>query len=273
MRLVFFLIGLHLITVAATPARSPEIDVTLGTETKLVEGGTFPYMFCSREGILMLEVAMPGPGDPALKTSGVNGPTRNLRSEDRGKTWHEWTPAKNQGIGPAFEGSAVQVKDGTILIFNYIPESRGNGHFVVKRWRSTDQWKTLIGPEDSHFAVPQAMDTMLGDTGEPIAAILFHRSVIELPNGDLLAGVYGRFKGDDAASDYLPKMKKFRTLLLRSHDQGLNWTYVSTIAVDPKVGQEGFDEPVLLRLSQGKHKGRLICLMRTGRKDPIYQVV
>ena len=269
---LFFLIGLQLTTVAATPARNPEIEVTLGTETKLVEGGTFPYMFRSREGTLVLQVSMPGAGDPTLKTSGVNGPPRNLRSEDRGKTWHEWKPAKNQGIGPGFEGSAVQVRDGAILIFNYIPESRGNGHFVVKRWRSTDQWKTLTGPEDSHFTLPQAMDTMLGDTGEPMAAILFHRSVIELPNGDLLASVYGRFKGDDAASEYLPQMKKFRSLLLRSKDQGRNWTYVSTIAVDPKVGQEGFDEPVLLRLSQGKHKGRLICLMRTGRKDPLYQV-
>ena len=27
-----------------------------------------------------------------------------------------------------------------------------------------------------------------------------------------------------------------------------------------------------VRLSQGKHKGRLICLMRTGRKNPLYQV-
>jgi hypothetical protein len=165
----------------------------------------------------------------------------------------------------------VQVKDGAILVFNYIPQNHGNGHFVVKRWQSTDEWKTMAGPHDSHLTLPQAMDTMVGDTGEPMSAILFHRSVIELPNGDLLAGVYGRFKGDDASSEYLPQMKKFRSVLLRSKDQGRHWDYVSTIAVDPTVGQEGFDEPVLLRLGQGKHKGRLICLMRTGRKDPLYQ--
>ena len=237
-----FLIGLELATVGANPARSPEIEVILGTETKLVEGGTFPYMFRSREGTLVLYVSMPDKGE---QPKGVNGPPRALRSEDRGKTWQVWTPAKNQGIGPAFEGSAVQVKDGAILNFDYIPESLGNGRFAAKRWKSVDQWKTLTGPVDSHFTLPQAMDTMVGDDGEPISAILFHRSVIELPNGDLLASLYGRFKGDDASSDYLPEMKKFRSLLLRSKDQGLNWTYVSTIAVDPKVGQEGFDEPVL----------------------------
>ena len=51
---------------------------------------------------------------------------------------------------------------------------------------------------------------------------------------------------------------------------GLNWSLVSTIAV-VCVGQEGFNEPVLARLTQGKHSGRFIVLMRTGRNNPIYQ--
>ena len=45
---------------------------------------------------------------------------------------------------------------------------------------------------------------------------------------------------------------------------GISWNLVSTIAVGD-VGSEGFNEPVLCRLSQGPHTGRLICLMRTGR--------
>ena len=66
-------------------------------------------------------------------------------------------------------------------------------------------------------------------------------------------------------------MNKTRTLLLRSRDRGRNWTLVSTIAVGPTVGEEGFDEPVLLRLTQGPRSGRFIVLMRTGRVTPIYQ--
>ena len=41
---------------------------------------------------------------------------------------------------------------------------------------------------------------------------------------------------------------------------------------NPSVGQEGFNEPVMIRLSRGPREGRLICLMRTGnRVDPLYQ--
>lgn len=41
---------------------------------------------------------------------------------------------------------------------------------------------------------------------------------------------------------------------------------MSTIAVDPTLGTEGFTQPVLVRVSQGPREGRLICLMRTGRE-------
>jgi photosystem II stability/assembly factor-like uncharacterized protein len=66
-------------------------------------------------------------------------------------------------------------------------------------------------------------------------------------------------------------MNKMRCILLRSKDRGRNWTLVSTIAVDPAVGQEGFDEPVLVRLARGEHKERFVVLMRTGRFNPLYQ--
>jgi hypothetical protein len=59
-------------------------------------------------------------------------------------------------------------------------------------------------------------------------------------------------------------MCKFRSFLLRSADRGRHWSYVATIAADSAIGQEGFDEPVMLRLSRGPRAGRLICLLRTG---------
>ena len=58
--------------------------------------------------------------------------------------------------------------------------------------------------------------------------------------------------------------------MLRSSDQGATWKYVSTIAADP-VEQEGAGEPVLVRLTRGRLRGRLICLLRTGRENPVYQ--
>ncbi len=97
-----------------------------------------------------------------------------------------------------------------------------------------------------------------------------------MPNGDLLATAYGWFQEDTTPSTYVKSMNKFGSILLRSKDRGRNWSLVSTIAVDPAVGEEGFNEPVLVRLSQGKHQGRRIALLRTGSNkakwpNPLYQ--
>jgi hypothetical protein len=62
-------------------------------------------------------------------------------------------------------------------------------------------------------------------------------------------------------------MRKTRVLLVRSTNRGRHWDLVSTVAVDPKVGTEGFDEAVLVRLNHGPHVGRLICQMRTGQEQ------
>jgi len=112
---------------------------------------------------------------------------------------------------------------------------------------------------------------MFDDSGRPSIGICFHRSLLELPDGDLITTVYGAFEEDTTPVAYQPTMKKMRCVLLRSSDRGRSWRYASTIAVDPKVGQEGFDEPVMIRLSKGPKAGRLVCMMRTGRDTHLYQ--
>src|SRR6185437_10034994 len=101
------------------------------------------------------------------------------------------------------------------------------------------------------------------DIGQSEASARVHRSVIELPGGDLLTTMYCRFEGDTAASGYMPTMLKSRTVVVRSRDQGSSWAYLSTVGVDSGVGTEGFGEPVLARISTGPHAGRLVCVMRT----------
>jgi hypothetical protein len=46
---------------------------------------------------------------------------------------------------------------------------------------------------------------------------------------------------------------------------------VSSVSALPPVGTEGFCEPVICRISQGPHAGRIICLMRTGRN--LYEAI
>jgi hypothetical protein len=77
-------------------------------------------------------------------------------------------------------------------------------------------------------------------------------------------------KEDRTPSEYQPTMFRMRAFTVVSHDRGKSWSFLSTIASAP-VEQEGFDEPVMIRLAHGEHQGRLICLMRTGRLSPIYQ--
>ena len=80
--------------------------------------------------------------------------------------------------------------------------------------------------------------------------------IVRLPNGDLLATMYGDLKGD----------RQYRTMIVRSSDAGHSWRYHATVAYqssDPapqRIGQFcGFCEPSLVLL---KNK-QLLCLMRT----------
>ena len=206
-------------------------------------------------------------------------PTRNefggiphtVRSPDRGKSWVSWSPQPGQGEGPRTGDAIVQQADGSIIVFDWLAEFRENGLYVLKRWETADDWKTIRGPGESRVWVPQGAGEGHDDRGRTWSGMCFHRSIVELPNGDFIAGVYGRFKEDTTPSEYEPKMNRFRCILVRSKDRGVNWNYVTTIAVDPTVGQEGFNESTIERLTQGEHKGRLICIMRVGRRSPLYQ--
>ena len=123
---------------------------------------------------------------------------------------------------------------------------------------------------EARLSVPRYEETGRSDQVKPFLAVPWHRSVLEMPDGSLLAAIYGRFEEDRTPSEYAPSMFRFRSFTVISHDRGKNWSFLSTIASAP-VEQEGFDEPVMVRLTHGEHQGRLVCLMRTGRVSPIYQ--
>jgi hypothetical protein len=169
------------------------------------------------------------------------------------------------------EGGAIQLSDGTILALDTsITPGEQPGVGMGQLYVSENEWKSLDGPIDVSFDLPNAkFDGSTDDGGRPHLAQRAHRRIIELPNGDLLTTLYGWLQGDGTPATYAPTMMKSRALLVRSSDRGRHWKLISTIAADSSVGTEGFGEPVLCRLSQGPHPGRLLCLMRTGRN--VYQ--
>jgi len=266
------------------------VRVEVGPERIVLTDGLQPFMVRSGSGAIwvMAQTTTP-PGFVPPPRNAMPMVPGYVISRDGGRTWRRWvTPAmKDAAVGPGelglpetrfrlgmpmFEGSATVLRDGTVLLMEWIadgPDEQGN--FTGNVWESHDDLETFAGPYPSTIALPQAK-IGYDDCGNPYTGVTFHRTLLELPDGDLLATVYCWFEGDDTPCPYQPNMKKFRCILLRSSDRARSWRYVSTIAVDPSVGEEGFDEPVMARLAKGKYPGRLIVLMRTGSSDcPIYQ--
>lgn len=249
------------------------LQITVEPEVQLLSGAVQPYLFRSARGTLVVQGHSPYPLHYPLPPRNVfPGLPLTARSTDGGHTWSLWTPDEAQGQGPIIEGAVLQLRDGRIRIFEWIADGPSPaGDFTGQCWESSDEWQSLQGPTPFQIHLPQAK---IGhdDGGKPYSGVTFHRSVVELPGGDLVASIYCWFHEDNIPSSYEPKMNRFRCVLLHSADGGQRWRYRATIAADPTVGTEGFDEPVMIRLSQGPHAGRLLCLMRTGnRVDPLYQ--
>lgn len=251
-------------SLAAAEVARPALRIELGAEQLIAPGVPWPYLYQSRQGATVLfgHVRWPQGGRYPIHYT--------ARSFDGRKTWQEWKPGPEHGRGPITEGSTVELRDGRSLLFDVHAEHMGNKRFETNFWTSRDGFQTLQGPQKFSFVLPDAEVSSFDDRGEPISRMYMRRSVVELPGGDLLATAYGHFEADKFATEYMPKMYKMRSFLLRSADSAQTWSYVSTIASDP-VEQEGFGEPVLVQLQHGPRAGRLICQMRTGRENPVYQ--
>ena len=241
------------------------IAVRVG-EGREVMNGVQPFLYSTADGVLLVQSQL------SLKPHGkrrriTHFPWRvgNRISRDFGKHWEDCVIRPGEDH-PFLEGGALERRDGAILMLDtYITPTGNPDEGEGDLWISRNAWRTFDGPVPCRFRIPGVdFDASADDGGRPHQAMRLHRSLLELPDGDLLATAYGCFKTDRIPSAYQPKMMKLRSVLFRSRDDGISWDLVSTIAVGD-VGSEGFGEPALCRLSRGPHSGRLICLMRTGR--------
>ena len=244
------------------------LRLDFGPEGVVLDDGLQPSMLCTRSGVLIVQAQLPEPAPPGGR---MHYPSVLATAVSRhgGKAWTRISDHDNLNI----EGGLTQLRDGTIFALDtYITPGKKEGQGAGQLYTSRDDWRTVEGPRDISFELP-GIDfyASADDRGRPYEAARLHRRILELPNGDLLATVYGTMKADKTPSTYQPKMIKTRVMLVRSTDRGLHWKLVCTIAVDPAIGTEGFDEPVLARVSTGEHEGRLLCFMRTGRE--LYEAV
>jgi hypothetical protein len=251
-----------------TIEQDPRLTLALGkTAVVMANGGYQPFLFCSAEGTLFCQAQLDEP--PFHSKAKVVYFLRigTAISRDRGVTWTRWTHQENHD-DVNIEGGAVQCADGMILMLDtYIPVDQVH-HGVGELWKSTDDLHSLNGPFFVDFHLPKTnLSGATNDMGvtEP-PNVRLHRSVIEMPNRDLLTIAYNSFAGDTAPAGYLASMMKTRVVLFRSRDRGAHWAYLATVGVDGGVGTEGYGEPVLVRVARGPHTGRLLCLIRTGRE-------
>jgi hypothetical protein len=248
-------------------AADPRLHLTLHAPVVVMKAdGRQPALFCSAAGTLFCQAQLNA--RPFNTKHKIVYPVRigTAISRDGGRTWVRWTHEENHD-DVNMEGGMVQCADGTILVLDtYVVPGATPDHGVGELWKSHDDLRTLEGPFAVDFHLPTInWSGSTDDGGRPHASARLHRSLIELPNGDLLTTMYSWFAGDTAPAAYIASMKKTRVVIVRSRDHGASWSYLSTVGVDSGVGTEGFSEPVMVRVAHGPHAGRLVCLMRTGR--------
>ena len=223
-----------------------------------IKGASHPIAFKFKDG----RICMPG----------RNG--GSIWSDDGGKTWTD-------GPGGPLDKMAFDFGDGEVISIARDLIPRADGKHTVTYRRSTDNWKTF---QDVQGVADVPMATSAGgDTSATVPSMLMHHGIVQLKNGDLVATLYGNYKGDRIPFDAYPPEEvrafKYRTVVIRSSDRGKTWREPVTVAYDmmlgarnepdvtgsklalvPAVTQEGFGEPDLTTAPNGD----IICVMRSG---------
>lgn len=234
-------------------AKAGALKVKVGKTRIIMRGANYPGLCKFADGSIILQARAHGGKTPAI------------RSTDAGNTWKPCKPAAPLH----FDGERIQLRDGMVLVLAYhaVPVKDKPGWYEVRRWESDDNWQTARGPLKGQAHIPQGAPGC-DDGGKTTGREYVHGNIVELPDGSLLATVYGYFKADVRPGESGGKIGHLRSFLIKSEDRGKTWEYLSTIAsvdmiTDARLKRhlhEGFDEPTMARLPDGT----LICVMRVG---------
>ena len=219
-----------LMALGYAPSQAPPQPRVVRTVTvaEAEEDLNFPFVFRGPAGFLSLSCSI---GQHTVTERGLQ-----LVSKDDGETW---APPE----GPVIGGMGLLLRDGrAVQLSCWGPEPNAEGAYPVSTAYFTDGGRTAAETVPGLVTLPFRMRPN------------FHRSLVEMPDGSLLATVYGTQEGH----------KKYTSALIRTVDGGRNWRFLSVIAQSEEVGNEGFCEPVIARLANGD----LLCAMRVG--GPLY---
>jgi hypothetical protein len=233
------------------------LTVTVGTPRIIMRGANYPYMVRFADGSIVVSAHTSPEG------------LGEIRSTDGGETWKPWKSGARLGV----DGSIGRLADGTVLVMEQKTKPAADaepGTYVGERWVLSDNGNTLRGPEPITVRTPPiatGYDDGGADESNRVRGPFFHGDLLVLPNGDLLSTMDTNFP-EDTKYPKTGAMYKWRTIVVRSGDQGRNWEYLSTAAAMDSIAdrslvprwQDGFDEAALGLMPDG----RLLCVMRTG---------
>lgn len=215
--------------------------------------------------LLQMPHSAVGTGSEALVTYGAhpdvtasNG-TRFAASPDQGATWR---PEPTRNPMPNEQSySMSRLRNGDLLAISYHTFMRsGNRSADVESSVSHDSGQTWGPIRVGAMTTPVLMKPISSTSSRPgrtMGGFVLVHSVVEDPDGTLYQSGYGYYDGD----------ARYRQLLLRSTDGGLNWSTQSTIAYNATQTGEGFCEAGLARAADGT----LLAVMRTGSYLNMYQ--
>ncbi|WP_165956676.1 sialidase family protein [Kribbella antibiotica] len=186
--------------------------------------------------------------------------TRIATSSDQGASWR---PQPSRNPMPNEQSYMLsKLRNGDLLAISYHTFMRtGNRSADVESTVSHDGGQTWSAIRVGAMTTPVNMKPISSTTSRPgrtMGGFVLIHSVVEDPDGTLYQSGYGYYDGD----------ARYRQLLLRSTDGGLNWTTQSTIAYSATVNGEGFCEAAVARTADGS----LLAVMRTGSYLQMYQV-
>lgn len=226
---MFLPIALVLMLASDLPPLQIEVLRTV-TAYEAEEHLNFPWVFRGSDGFLSMSCSI---GQHTVKERSMA-----LVSQDDGETWTKATE-------PAAGGMATLLSDGRAVLLRCwgpSPLEPGKGVYPAQTLFYADGGRRLDETVDSRIHLPFLMTPH------------FHRSLVEMPGGAVLATLYGTREGH----------KKYTSVIVRTEDGGRNWHFLSVIAHSEEIGGEGFCEPALVRLENGG----LLSALRVG--GPLY---
>lgn len=195
---------------------------------------------------------------PAHTDTSATSGNRFAYSDDAGA---HWTLAQQDNPMPDVASyNMTRLPNGDVLAVSYhsyLVPGTDNTQATVESALSRDGGQTWTRRTGT-LTTPQpiAPSSASDRPGVTMAALAWVHAVVADPDGTLYQSVYGYYAGD----------RRYRQMVMVSHDEGLTWTTRATIAVDPTIPTEGYCEGAIARTADGS----LLVVMRIGSYQPMY---